>query len=330
MISVNQRAASIALQMIQDSEALSISVSRLNNAATIIDAGVRVQGSLEAGRLFACACLGGLGQVSFTQQVFHSEESGSKGDFWLPSVAVAVDVPHVACMASQYAGWSVKLGPYFAIGSGPGRALYAGEEIFKKLGYADQSKTAVLMLETRELPDSEVAAFIAEKCRVAPGQLMLLVSPTASLVGSVQIAARSVETGLHKMTELGFDVRCITAGFGLCPLAPVAADDLQAIGRTNDAILYGSSVYYSVRASDDELIALIDHIPSASSRDYGRLFHDLFLQYKGDFYQMDRLLFSPAEVTINNIDTGRTFRAGRLNHSLIRKSFLEDNACRTK
>jgi methenyltetrahydromethanopterin cyclohydrolase len=330
MISVNQRAASIALQMIHDSEALNIGVHRLDNGTTVIDAGVTVQGGLEAGRLFSCACLGGLGQINFTQQVFEVENPGSRSGFWLPAVAVSVDAPYIACMGSQYAGWSVRLGGYFAIGSGPARALYAGEEIFQKLEYKDESRTAVLMLETRELPDSEVAAFIAAKCRVAPDQLILMVAPTASLVGSVQIAARSVETGLHKLSKLGFDIRRISAAFGLCPLAPVAADDVPAIGRTNDAILYGSQVFFSVRASDEELIALMDRIPSASSRDYGTLFYDLFLRYKGDFYQIDQLLFSPAEVTMNNLNSGRTFRAGRVNSSFIRKSFLEDSPCGTK
>jgi methenyltetrahydromethanopterin cyclohydrolase len=323
MISVNQRAASIVRQMIDDSEALGLRMYRLDNGATVMDAGVKVPGSMEAGRLFSCACLGGLGQVTFTQQVFHSQDPSVDSNFWLPGVAVSVHLPHIACMASQYAGWSVKLERYFAIGSGPARALYVGEEIFQKLDYKDQSETAVLMLETRELPDENVAAFIAGKCGVRPEQLVLLVAPTASLVGSIQVAARAAETGLHKLVELGFDVRCVTAAFGLCPLAPVAADDLHAIGRTNDAILYGSQVIYSVRAEDEELAALMDKIPSTSSRDYGVPFYDLFMHFKGDFYKIDPLLFSPAEVTMNNLNSGRTFHSGRLNSSLIRKSLLE-------
>jgi methenyltetrahydromethanopterin cyclohydrolase len=225
-------------------------------------------------------------------------------------------------MASQYAGWAIKLERYFAIGSGPARALHAGEEIYRHLDYRDQSETAVLMLEGRELPGVEVASFVAEKCGIKPEQLILLVAPTASLVGSVQIAARSAETGLHKLTELGFDVRRVTSAFGLCPLAPVAADDLHAIGRTNDAILYGAQVFYSVRAEDNELAALIEKVPSASSRDYGVPFYDLFMRFKGDFYQIDRLLFSPAQVQINNLNSGHTFRAGRLNPSLIESSLL--------
>ena len=320
MISVNQRAAAIVQQMMNDSEALGLGVSRLRNGTVMIDAGVGVPGSLEAGRLFACACLAGLGQVSFTQQAFNSRDS----QFWLPAVAVTVSHPHIACMASQYAGWSIKLDRYFAIGSGPARALHAGEEIFQRLDYQDRAESAVLMLEGRELPDEKVASFVAGKCNVKPEQLTLLIAPTASLVGSIQIAARSAETGLHKLAELGFDVRRVKAASGLCPLAPVAADDLHAIGRTNDAILYGGQVFYEVRAEDDDLKSLIENVPSSSSRDYGTPFYELFMRYKGDFFQIDPLLFSPAQVEINNLNSGRVFRAGHLNLPLLQASLLQD------
>lgn len=319
MISVNRRAAEIVRQMIADQEELGLDVKRLNNGATLIDAGIHVPGSFEAGRLFAAACLGGLGQVSFAQQDF-----GDSGyDFWLPSVQVNVSSPHIACMAAQYAGWSLKLGSYFAIGSGPARALYANEEIFGKLDYRDHAETAVLMLEGRTLPGEDVASFVAQKCGVAPERLFLAIAPTASLVGSIQVAARSAETGMHKLAELGFDVRTVIAASGRCPLAPVAADDLRAIGRTNDAILYGAQVFLSVRADDEVLAQLVAKIPSESSKDYGEPFYELFKRYNGDFYQIDRMLFSPAQVEINNLSSGRTFRAGRVNPALFRSSLLE-------
>jgi methenyltetrahydromethanopterin cyclohydrolase len=319
MISVNERATAIVQQMIGDCEALGLNLKRLKNGADVIDAGIGASGSLEAGRLFACACMGGLGQVSFTQQLCDPQDAG----FWLPAVAVAVNWPHIACMASQYAGWAVKHEGYYAIGSGPARAMYANEEIYNKLDYRDHAKTAVLMLEGRELPGEEIAAFVADKCKVRAGQLSLLIAPTASLTGSIQIAARSAETGLHKLTELGFDVRQVVSAYGVCPLAPVAADDIHAIGRTNDAILYGAQVFYSVQTEDHILADLIEKVPSTGSRDYGTQFYELFKRYNGDFYQIDPSLFSPALVEIHNMKSGRTFRAGRLNPSLLRKSFLE-------
>lgn len=314
MISVNERAAEILRRMAAQAEVLGVAVHHLANGAMVIDAGVAVPGSLAAGKLFAEACLGGLGEVGFTRLSF----PGIEGGLWLPGVSVRVEHPSIACMAAQYAGWAVKLGKFFALGSGPARALYAGEELFARLSYRDRSEVAVLLLEGRTLPDEGVAAYVAGNCGVDASQVLLAIAPTASLVGSVQIAARVVETGLHKLVELGFDVEQVVAGFGTCPLTPVAADDLRAIGLTNDAVLYGGQAYYVVQASDEELEGIIERVPSSASRDYGTPFYELFQRY-GDFYQIDPLLFSPAEVTFNNMATGRTFHAGRVNVELLRR-----------
>ncbi len=314
MISVNERAAEVLRQMMAQAEVLGVAAHTLPNGATVIDAGVNVPGSFVVGKLFAEACLGGLGEVGFTRLSYDG--------FWLPGVSVRVEHPAIACMAAQYAGWAVKRGKFFAMGSGPARALYASEELFEHLTYRDQSEVAVLLLEGRKLPNEEVAEYVAGKCGVDAANLMLAIAPTASLVGSVQVAARVVETGLHKMTELGFDVEQIVAGFGTCPLAPVASDDLKAIGLTNDGVLYGGQAYYAVQAADEALEAIIAQIPSSASRDYGKPFYEIFQQYEGDFYQIDPLLFSPSEVIINNLSSGKTYRAGEPNLEVLRR-FLE-------
>jgi methenyltetrahydromethanopterin cyclohydrolase len=225
-------------------------------------------------------------------------------------------------VAAQYAGWAVKQNKFFAMGSGPARARYANEPIFERLGYRDRADVAVLALEGRQLPPEEVAATVAAKCDVAPDQVYLLIAPTASLVGSVQVAARVVETGLHKMVEVGYDINTVLAGFGTCPLAPIAADDLQAIGRTNDGVLYGGRAWYTVDTEDAQIETVLERLPSCGSQDYGTTFYDLFQRYGGDFYEIDPLLFSPAEVYVNNVSTGRTFHAGRVNADLIRRWIL--------
>lgn len=314
MVSVNLRAVRIAEQMMSEAEALGLSVHTLGNGARVVDCGVKVTGSLSAGRMFAEACLGGLGQVSLLPLSF--------GDFWLPGVGVVVDHPLVACMASQYAGWAISKGKFFAMGSGPARALYAGEELFARLGYRDEADRAVLLLEGRKLPNEEVAEYIAGKCGLSPERLYLLIAPTSSLVGSVQVSARVVETGLHKLLELGFAIEKVVSGYGTAPLAPLAGDDLKAIGRTNDAVLYGGQVYYTVNAADEEIEAVLPKVPSSASPDYGTLFYDLFQRYGGDFYKIDPLLFSPAEVCFNNLNGGRTFRVGGVNGGLLGRSLL--------
>jgi methenyltetrahydromethanopterin cyclohydrolase len=150
-----------------------------------------------------------------------------------------------------------------------------------------------------------------------------VVAPTASVAGGVQIAARILETGLHKMDTLGFDVKRIVSGMGTAPLPPVAKNDLRAIGRTNDCILYGGQARYVVRADDAELAELVPRIPAAASKDYGTPFYDIFKRYEGDFYKIDPLLFSPAEVWLTSLQSGKTYHAGRLNPGVLRASLLD-------
>ncbi len=314
MISVNQQATKIVEQMVAQAEALGVGVSTLARGTRVIDAGVQARGGLQAGKYLAEACLGGLGEVNFLPLDFD--------DFWLPGVSVAVSQPAVGCMASQYAGWAIKREAFFAMGSGPARALSRVEELFDKLDYKDEADVAVIVLEGRTLPNDDVASYIAGKCDVSPAALSILIAPTACVAGSVQISARVVETGLHKMVELGFDIRQVTSGYGTCPLAPVAKDDLHAIGRTNDCVLYGGRVYYAVQAEDAEIESLIERLPSSSSRDYGTPFYELFKEY-GDFYQIDPLLFSPAQALINNVASGKSYQAGQINTTILKTSLIE-------
>jgi methenyltetrahydromethanopterin cyclohydrolase len=193
-------------------------------------------------------------------------------------------------------------------------------ELFEKLGYEERADEGVLVLETRALPTDEVAAWVAQKAGLQPAQLTFIVAPTASLAGGVQISARVVETGLHKMETLGFDVRRIVSALGTAPLAPVAKNDLRAIGRTNDCILYGGQARFTVRAGDDELAKLAEQVPASASRDYGTPFYEIFQRYGGDFYKIDPLLFSPAEVWLTSTETGRTFHGGRVNSEVLEAS----------
>lgn len=307
LISVNRRAAGIVEQMIHDKEELGIEVFSLGNGAMVIDAGVKTAGGVRAGKHFSEACLGGLGEVFFTTEKRFQ-------------VHVFVDRPAIACMGSQFAGWMIKVGDYFAMGSGPARVRARQEKLFDEIGYEDDFEKAVIALETRKIPDEKVADFIAGKCNLSPKDLYILVAPTASIVGSIQISARVVETGVHKLHEVGFDIGKIASGSGSAPIAPVAKNDLEAMGKTNDCILYGGRTEYFVTAEDSEIEKMISDIPSSSSRDYGVPFLEVFERHNRDFYKVDPKLFSPAEVTINNIKTGSVFHAGHVNEEVLMES----------
>jgi methenyltetrahydromethanopterin cyclohydrolase len=325
MISVNQRAAKIVEQMVASAEELGVSVAILPCGARVVDLGVNAAGGLLAGKYAAAASLGGMGEVTFLPLYFGDASANPEARFWLPGVGVTVDRPEIGCMSSQYAGWAIRRGNFFAIGSGPARALAAVEPLFDQLDYRDSADVAVIILEGRDLPGDEVAEHVARKCRLDPTRVTMLVAPTACLAGSIQLSARVVATGMHKMLKLGFDVRRILHGYGTCPIAPVVPDEDLASAHSNDCVLYGGQAYYTVRADDAEIESLIGRIPSSASPDYGTPSHQLFRRY-GDFYSVDPLLFCPSQVTINNLASGRTFRAGRPNPQVLRESLLGESA----
>lgn len=287
--------------------------TRLANGATVIDAGVQATGSLEAGLLLARICLAGRAEVRLG--------SGLVDGIGWPQIEVATDEPVAACLLSQYAGWRVSVGNFFAMASGPMRAVAAREEIFQKLGSAEKADSIIGVLEAGKLPDESVAEYLADRCGMPPASVTLFVAPTASVAGSVQVVARSVETSLHKLFELGFDVRRVRHGFGTAPLPPVAKDDLAGIGRTNDAILYGGRVTLWVSGDDDSLRAIGPQVPASAASCYGQPFLDIFKAAGHDFYKIDPLLFSPAEIVFHNVETGGAFRFGSVNHDVLRKSF---------
>jgi methenyltetrahydromethanopterin cyclohydrolase len=315
-LGMNERAWALAGRQAELAAELRLAVHMLANGSRVVDAGVAVEGGLAAGRALAQLCMGGLGHVEFAPLTIG-------GESW-PGVLVWTDHPAVSCMASQYAGWSIAPEGYFAMGSGPLRAKARVEkELFERLGYAEQAGRGVLVLESRSLPTDDVAAWVAAKAGLRTEAITFAVAPTASLAGGVQVVARVVETGLHKMDALGFDLRRVVSAIGTAPLAPVAKSDLGAIGRSNDCVLYGGQVRYVVRAPDEELGALVDRLPSTSSRDYGAPFVEIFDRYGRDFYKVDPLLFSPAEIWLTSAESGRTFHAGRLNADVLRASLFD-------
>ena len=294
-------------------ERLNIALLQSAEGTRVVDCGIEASGGLDAGRLMAEVCLADLGRVAIQQ--------GSVGDWAGPLVTVHTDHPVLACMASQYAGWQITGEKFFGMGSGPMRAVARREPLFEQLGYKELSDRVVGVLETSTLPTPEICRKIAEQCQVTPDHVILLAARTASIAGTVQIVARSVETALHKLHELGYDLANVVSGFGSAPLPPVAASDLVGIGRTNDAILYGGQVTLWVRDDDARLTEIGPKVPSNASRDYGEPFAAIFERSGRDFYKIDPLLFSPAVVTLVNLSSGKAHRFGELRPDVMQRSF---------
>jgi methenyltetrahydromethanopterin cyclohydrolase len=313
-MNLNARALGLVEGLLSRAAERRVSANAAEGGGRIIDCGIKSQGGLLAGLDLARICTAGLAEISLC--------AGEVAGRYCPLVQVLTDHPALACLASQYAGWQISVGTYFALGSGSMRAAYGHEAIFDKIGGREGAVTVVGVLEGRKLPTPEVFSLVAECCRVARSDVSLLIAPTASLAGGVQVVARSVETALHKLSEVGFDLGRVIAAQGTAPLPPVGHDDLAAIGRTNDAILYGARVLLFVSGDDDSLLEVGHKVPSASSRDFGAPFAEIFARYKHDFYAVDPLLFSPAEVVFQNIETGRTHGFGQVVPEVLARSFF--------
>jgi methenyltetrahydromethanopterin cyclohydrolase len=312
-LTLNERALRLADHMVANASALRVEVHTTPGGGRVLDCGVKVEGGLNAGLGLARVCLAGQAEVSLVP--------GDCAGVPCLLAQVMTDNPVTACMASQYAGWQVQVGKFFAMGSGPMRAAYGREELFEHLPGREMTPVAVGVLETRKLPDDAVFAHLAEKLRLPPDKITLLAAPTFSMAGNLQVVSRSLETALHKLHELKFDLGQVVSGCGTAPVPPVAGDWLSAIGRTNDAILYGGKVTLWVRADDELLAHLGPKVPSSASKDHGAPFAEVFARYGGDFYKIDPMLFSPAEVEFRNLKTGKCHRFGKSEPGLLRKSF---------
>ncbi len=311
----SQTIAWVEREVIDRKDALRVAVHTLSNGARVIDFGCQTLGGIEAGKALATICLG----TRASLQLVAANPSIWEG----PQVIVSTDAPVEACMASQYAGWKISHGKYFAMGSGPMRAKRGKESVLDRYQLNDCSAEAIGVLESDTLPNEEVVELVARECGVAPDKVVLCVAPTSSIAGVIQVVARSIETSLHKLFELGFDLQQIQAGFGSAPMPPVAKDFVQGIGRTNDAILYGGHVTLWVNASDEELMRLGPKVPSETSKDFGRPFAKTFKEYEYDFYKVDPGLFAPAVLTFVNLRTGKSFRFGRFSPGVLQESFGE-------
>ncbi|MDD1753115.1 MAG: methenyltetrahydromethanopterin cyclohydrolase [Methanotrichaceae archaeon] len=315
MMGVNELGFEVFEEMLDLAEDLHLEVFELENGTMVVDAGIRAKGGLWAGIFLSRLCMADLADI----QVTPVDVKGIP----LPGVQVVTDHPIVSCLGSQCAMWQIKVDKYFAMGSGPARALARKtKDLYEKIGFEEYSDVAVLVLESNKLPDVAVASHIAEKCGIDPAHLRLAVAPTNSVAGLVQVSARVVETGLHKLFTMGFDINAIRNAWGRAPISPIVGDATMCMGSSNDAIIYGGETYYTLEYENlEELHASLKRMPSETSRDYGTPFYKTFKEAGFDFFKVDHNIFAPAQVVMNELRSRRTFVAGKVNPNVLVESF---------
>ena len=313
-LSINLMAWKLLEELCERSNFYNVIVKETSAGTTIVDAGIEAKGGFQTGTIITEICMGGCGKAEIVYK--------NIGKLGLPSIFVYTDHTVIATLGSQFAGWNIKEGDYFAIGSGPARALaLKPKSIYEKIGYKDTSEKAVVVFETSNYPPEKIIKQLADECGISVDSLGLILTPTTSIAGSTQIAGRVVETGIHKLNKLGLDPKAILHACGYAPIPPVHLKFSKAMARTNDAILYGGTTYYTVNFEDEEeLEKIIHNAPSKASPDYGRPFIEIFKEANYDFYKIDQNLFAPAVVVVNNIKTGNVIRAGEINPEILEKS----------
>ncbi|MEM2676217.1 MAG: methenyltetrahydromethanopterin cyclohydrolase, partial [Candidatus Bathyarchaeia archaeon] len=310
-LSVNRLAWKLLEKLCENPEYYGVKVERAKNGALLVDAGIKAKGGFQAGKIITEICMGGCGKARISCRQY--------GELELPTIFVYTDHPAIATLGSQFAGWNIKEGEYFAIGSGPARAIaQKPKEVYERIGYRDEYDKAIVVLETDKYPPETLIERLACDCKVNTRNLAIILTPTASVAGATQVAGRIVETGIHKLTKLGFNPNAILYAWGCAPIPPTHPKFVKAMARTNDAILYGGVTYYIVDyENEEELAKIVEKAPSKASRDYGKPFIEIFKAANYDFYKIDPNIFAPAKITINNLRTGKTFTAGKINFAAL-------------
>ncbi|MCF2142380.1 MAG: methenyltetrahydromethanopterin cyclohydrolase [Candidatus Heimdallarchaeota archaeon] len=316
---MNEAAVDLFDEMLEMEEVIKGKMVETRLGPTILDVGLNAPGGLLAGEYTIQVCMGGLAEVSLTTKNYSNELT-------LPAVLVSTDHPAVATIGSQFAGWAIKKEGYQAIGSGPARILAKKPKtIYEQLPIIDDYPETVIVLEANAYPPDAVLEYLAQKCNVPLDNLCVLLAPTTSMAGAIQIAGRSIETALHQLFHQGMDILTVKSAMGVCPIAPLINKNAQQMmGRTNDMLTYGAEVFLQVAYDDDtKLKAFLSKAVSSHSSEYGRPFFEILQSVGGDFYKIDPGLFAPAKIIVNNTTTGSLFTLGGINFELLKKSILQ-------
>ncbi|MEM2896426.1 MAG: methenyltetrahydromethanopterin cyclohydrolase [Candidatus Bathyarchaeia archaeon] len=321
-LSVNKIGYEIVKGMIKNCDRLNIAIDELKNGTTVLDCGVNVPGGYRAGELAAKLRMGGLGEVHVSSVTY--------GDVSLPTAILCTDFPAMIGLCA-YVWYGIVPQPFdtkaefSAWISGPGRVLaQAPQKVFDKVYYRDESDVSVLVVQSRKLPNEKIADYLAERCGVSPKNLYLVVTPTESVAGSVQVVAVSgLEDTFWRLTEFyGIPYARIKQALGSTPIPPVHQKIFEIPCITpDDAIRYGGIVHYWVESVDGEDLEAIVR---------GMVIENYPINYGKSYYQIgghppdlhtfakEGRGFVVGEAGIYDTRTGKMYKAGRVHIEMIK------------
>lgn len=317
MKSINDEALEIISPILDAPEHYQAKIIKSDIGATIIDMGLSVDGSWRGGKLWVLAAHGGMADVNYGRM--------SILDLELPTVDVMVDDPMLSVVACQAGAWKLGKGEFSPVGSGPARLKARADRFARLVEYEDPSNHALLQLQMNRLPDDATLQFVADACGIPASNLVVMVAPSASIVGTIQVVGRSFEQAIISLgRNTDFDLSTCAYGYGRAPIPPVINDEVLAMGRINDALVYGSFTSMWVRYPDDDELRQITNNMSFSNQageDYGKGYAEIYDTYGRSLFNIPARLDSPAKIMMTNLLTGKVTIAGRIDEKQLYDSF---------
>ena len=316
--SINNMAARIVEEeILPNADALNVSVHRLENGATVIDMGIDAKGGWMAGKLFTDTCLGGLGVLEYRSMYV--------GKHLVPVTAIHIDQPHVTQLSSHIAGLFLPYRGHMQPVSGPLRSIRRTDTWSKQADYQDtEAEKAVGHVQITTLPDEELTDAIAGAVGMEPKDLYLMASRTSTIVGAIQITARNLEQIIATVSDYpSFPIDCIRQGIAWSPVISIVDDEVIAMGRVNDGLIYGQEGTLYVDCEDEVITGILPQVTmSRNEIEFGIPFEDMFREADCDWGNVPREQDAPAKINFVNMRTGNTFHAGMIHYGVLERDFI--------
>ena len=158
MLNINAKAMKVVREIIEDADALGCKVIKMDCGATLIDMGIKCEGSWKAG---------GSVHKGLHGRYEHGYPLGNSGltriipllrwKCWSTSLSLPAWHP-------QIAGWKLGDGEFATIGSGPARSIahVDSDWYFEMTDYREENNEAVLCLQDVKYPTDQMAMEVAK------------------------------------------------------------------------------------------------------------------------------------------------------------------------
>ena len=208
-MNLNERAASLVERLVSHPDDWRIADHSIEGGGRYIDCGIEARGGLLTGiELAHGSRLGGLARGrDQAGRCGGPPHHDGPGDHRSPGAGL----PGQPVRGLGHQGGEILRDGFGSHASGSGHRGGLRSHRASRIGSRDAIDGRGRRARDARPPTSAVVAKIAAACGVEPAVVTLLVAPTASLAGGVQIVARSIETALHKLAELKFDLSRIVS-----------------------------------------------------------------------------------------------------------------------